>query len=181
MNYFPIQNIIYLRTERILLIYIELQTCSIIWRIYLLWQDDSIWSLRAQLAPCLLYVCLPCSAGELPIRVSAKVVGLCSTLAPHKHIKFGTRVPFTCHAILVLLTQERRNKKVTMICAMLVLSQRTCLGCKHQVYIYTLLFVCSVCYCNHQHYIYALFKLKMYSCLRIYRSRFTFWRRLKVL
>ena len=60
-----------------------------------------------------------------------------STLATHKHIKFGTRVPFTCHDILVLLTQERRNKKVTMICAMLVLSQRTCLGCKHQVYIYS--------------------------------------------
>ena len=42
-----------------------------------------------------------------------------STLATHKHIKLGTRVPFTCHAILVLLTQERRNKKLIMICEML--------------------------------------------------------------
>ena len=98
-----------------------------------------------------------------------------STLATHKHIKFGTRVPFTCHAILVLLTQERRNKKLIMICAMLssYLRELAWVASIRFTYIPSYLYAVCVIAIISVTYKHLCIKLKMHSCLRIYQdSRF---------
>ena len=52
-------------------------------------------------ASSLLYVCLPCTAGELPIRISAKVVGLCwfhfSYTQAHQ-VRYASPIYLSCYS-----------------------------------------------------------------------------------